>query len=80
MSSAITMQNHQLNTPDHPQIPFIQGDGIGPEIWQAAQKVFDAAVQKAYAGARSVDWLPLSAGEAAFAETGEWLPQATYRL
>jgi isocitrate dehydrogenase len=77
MSSAITMQNHQLNTPDHPQIPFIQGDGIGPEIWQAAQKVFDAAVQKAYAGARSVDWLPLSAGEAAFAETGEWLPQAT---
>ncbi len=71
------MSNHQLNTPDHPQIPFIQGDGIGPEIWQAAQKVFDAAVNKAYQGQRAVDWLPLAAGESAFKATGEWLPQAT---
>ena len=71
------MSNHQLNTPDHPQIPFIQGDGIGPEIWQAAQKVFDAAVNKAYQGHRAVDWLPLAAGESAFKATGEWLPQAT---
>lgn len=71
------MSNHHLTTPDHPQIPFIQGDGIGPEIWQAAQKVFDAAVNKAYQGQRAVDWLPLAAGESAFKATGEWLPQAT---
>jgi isocitrate dehydrogenase len=77
MSQPITMQAGHLQTPDEPQIPYIQGDGIGPEIWTAARLVFDAAVKKAYAGKRQVDWLPLQAGEAAFAETGSWLPDAT---
>lgn len=77
MSTPISMQDGRLQTPAQPQIPYIQGDGIGPEIWQAARKVFDAAVAKAYGDARQVDWLPLAAGEAAFADSGEWLPKAT---
>ncbi|WP_390406428.1 NADP-dependent isocitrate dehydrogenase [Lacticaseibacillus jixiensis] len=77
MSTPISMHNGRLQTPAQPQIPYIQGDGIGPEIWQAAHKVFDAAVAKAYGDARQVDWLPLAAGEAAFADSGEWLPKAT---
>lgn len=77
MSTPISMQDGRLHTPAQPQIPYIQGDGIGPEIWQAARKVFDAAVAKAYGDARQVDWLPLAAGEAAFADSGEWLPKAT---
>ncbi|MCI1987049.1 MAG: NADP-dependent isocitrate dehydrogenase [Lactobacillus sp.] len=77
MSQPITMQAGHLQTPDEPQIPYIQGDGIGPEIWAAARLVFDAAVKKAYAGKRQVDWLPLQAGEAAFADTGSWLPEET---
>ncbi|MFD1483751.1 NADP-dependent isocitrate dehydrogenase [Lacticaseibacillus baoqingensis] len=77
MSQPITMQAGKLLTPDIPQIPYIQGDGIGPEIWAAARLVFDAAVKKAYAGKRQVDWLPLQAGEAAFADTGKWLPEET---
>lgn len=77
MSTPITMTAAGLKTPDQPQIPYIQGDGIGSEIWAAARLVFDAAVRKAYAGARQVDWLPLAAGETAFADTGEWLPEKT---
>lgn len=77
MSEKITMQDGTLNVPDNPQIPFIAGDGIGPEIWSAAREVFDAAVEKAYAGRRRVDWLRLLAGQAAFDSTGQWLPDET---
>lgn len=73
----ITLNNGQLQVPDQPTIPFIEGDGIGPEIWQAAQTVFDAAVQKAYASKKQVNWLPLLAGEKAYQETGQWLPDET---
>ena len=73
----IEINGDQIVTPDHPIIPFIQGDGIGPEIWQAAQTVFDAAVEFAYHGTRKVEWLPLLAGEVAYKQTGEWLPEDT---
>ncbi|WP_461242654.1 NADP-dependent isocitrate dehydrogenase [Secundilactobacillus muriivasis] len=76
-TETIHMQAGQLVTPDHPTIPFIEGDGIGPEIWAAARQVFDAAVQKAYAGKRQVNWLPLLAGETAYQQTGQWLPDET---
>ncbi|MDH3606743.1 MAG: isocitrate/isopropylmalate family dehydrogenase, partial [Acidimicrobiia bacterium] len=77
MATAITMGANGLSVPDNPIIPFIEGDGIGPDIWAAAVRVFDAAVEKAYGGARSVEWLQVLAGEAAFDETGEWLPDKT---
>jgi isocitrate dehydrogenase len=63
--------------PDHPIIPFIEGDGTGPDIWRASVRVFDAAVAKAYGGARSIEWLEVLAGEKAFQKTGNWLPDAT---
>jgi isocitrate dehydrogenase len=66
-----------LNVPATPVIPFIEGDGIGPDIWAAARKVLDAAVAKSYGGARSIKWLEVLAGEKAFKVTGEWLPQET---
>jgi isocitrate dehydrogenase len=66
-----------LNVPNHPIIPFIEGDGTGPDIWSAAKKVLDAAVAKAYGGERSLAWMEVLAGEKAFNETGEWLPEAT---
>jgi isocitrate dehydrogenase len=68
-----------LRVPDHPIIPFIEGDGTGPDIWAAAVRVFDAAVEKAYGGAREVAWLEVLAGQKAFDETGEWLPDATLK-
>jgi len=77
MATAITMGPDGLQVPDNPIIPFIEGDGIGPDIWAAAVRVFDAAVEKAYGGARSIEWLPVLAGETAFDETGEWLPETT---
>ena len=77
MATAITKTEDGLNVPDDPIIPFIEGDGIGPDIWAAAQHVFDAAVEKAYGGDRSIAWLEVLAGEKAFNETGEWLPDAT---
>ncbi|KRL01675.1 NADP-dependent isocitrate dehydrogenase [Liquorilactobacillus capillatus] len=67
----------ELLTPNMPIIPFIAGDGIGPEIWAAARRVFDAAVEKSYANKRKVKWLPVLAGQKAFDETGEWLPKET---
>jgi isocitrate dehydrogenase len=67
----------QLKVPDHPIIPFIEGDGTGPDIWRASQMVFDAAVQKAYGGKRSIVWKEVLAGEKAFNQTGSWLPDAT---
>lgn len=77
MSEKITMTDGKLTVPDNPQIPFISGDGIGPEIWAAAKEVFDAAVKKAYAGQKAVDWIPLLAGQTAFDQTGQWLPDET---
>jgi len=66
-----------LNVPTNPVIPFIEGDGIGPDIWAAARKVLDAAVARCYGGARKIEWLEILAGEKAFKATGEWLPQET---
>ncbi len=63
--------------PDHPIIPFIEGDGTGPDIWRAARRVFDAAVEQAYGGKRRVAWYEVFAGEKAHARFGEWLPQDT---
>ncbi len=64
----------KLNVPNHPIIPFIEGDGIGKDIWGPSQKVMDAAVQKAYNGERKIEWLEILAGEKAYHATGEWLP------
>ncbi len=77
MADKITMTSEGLSVPDHPIIPFIEGDGIGPDIWAAAVRVFDAAVAKAYGSTRKIEWLEVLAGEKAFNKTGEWLPQAT---
>lgn len=73
----ITKKTKGLEVGNQPIIPFIEGDGTGPEIWQAAQKVFDAAVFKAYGGRRKIIWKELLAGEKAFKQTGEWLPEET---
>ncbi len=74
----ITMgANGQLNVPDNPIIPFIEGDGIGPDVWSASKKVLDAAVAHAYGGKRKIEWMEILAGEKAFNSTGEWLPAAT---
>jgi len=73
----ISMTNGQLKVPDYPIIPFIEGDGIGPDIWRASVRVFDAAVEKAYGGKRKIEWKEVLAGEKAFQQTGEWLPKET---
>lgn len=73
----ITLSDGKLNIPNHPIIPFIEGDGTGPDIWNASVRVFDAAVAKAYNGNRKIFWKEVLAGEKAFQQTGEWLPQAT---
>ena len=74
------MENGKLTVPDHPIIPFIEGDGIGPDIWNASVNVFDSAVERAYEGVRKIDWLEILAGEKAHQQTGEWLPQETLDL
>ena len=71
----ITFEDGKLNVPDHPIIPFIEGDGIGPDIWAASVRVFDAAVEKSYNGQKRIVWKEILAGEKANEETGEWLPQ-----
>ena len=73
----ITVENGILNVPNNPIVPFIEGDGIGPDIWAAAVRVLDAAVEKAYNGERKIVWKEVLAGEKAFNQTGEWLPQET---
>ena len=73
----ITVTNGVLNVPDHATIPFIIGDGTGPDIWHSASRVLEAAVDKAYDGKKKLVWKEVLAGEKAFNETGEWLPQAT---
>jgi isocitrate dehydrogenase len=77
MASPITMGRDGLEVPDDPIIPFIEGDGIGPDIWAAASRVFDAAVEKAYGGERQIAWKEVLAGKKAFEATGEWLPDET---
>src|SRR5512135_2803707 len=69
--------NGRLEVPNNPVIPFIEGDGTGPDIWRASQAVFDAAVAKAYAGKRRISWMEVLAGEKAFNQTGNWLPDET---
>lgn len=69
--------NGQLQVPNHPTIPFIEGDGIGPDIWQAAVRVFDAAIEKAYGDSRKINWLKVLAGEESFLQSGEWMPEST---
>lgn len=66
-----------LQVPDRPVIPFIEGDGTGPDIWRATRRVLDAAVEKTFGGQKQIQWLEVLAGEKAFNETGEWLPEAT---
>src|ERR1700710_2374258 len=74
---AIQYENGSYVVPDHPIIPFIEGDGTGPDIWRASQRVFDAAVQKAYAGRRQIAWMEVYAGEKAFKKFNNWLPDDT---
>jgi isocitrate dehydrogenase len=73
----ISIKNGKLNVPDQPVIPFIRGDGTGPDIWAASERVFDAAVQKAYGGKRKIKWFEVFAGEAAKTKFDNWLPDDT---
>jgi isocitrate dehydrogenase len=73
----IQMQNGRLSVPDRPIIPFIEGDGTGPDIWRASQRVFDAAVEKAYRGKRRIAWQEVMAGEKSFKQSNNWLPDET---
>ncbi|MBW3535305.1 MAG: isocitrate dehydrogenase (NADP(+)) [Gemmatimonadetes bacterium] len=75
----ITVEGDELRVPDRPILPFIEGDGIGPDIWAATRRVVDAAVEKAYGGDRSIAWMEVYAGEKAQEKTGEWLPEETFR-
>src|SRR5687767_2852332 len=74
---AITISGGRLNVPDRPVIPFIEGDGTGPDIWRASVRVFDAAVQKAYGGRRKIAWMEVYAGEKSFQKFNNWLPDDT---
>ena len=76
-AAPITMIDGKLNVPNNPIVPFIEGDGTGRDIWAASVRVFDAAVEKAYNGERKLHWHETLAGEKAFNETGEWLPEST---
>ncbi len=73
----ITINKGLLNVPDNPTIPFIEGDGTGPDIWSASQLVFDKAVEKAYGGKKKINWKEVLAGEKSFNKTGNWLPDET---
>ncbi|MBX3363595.1 MAG: NADP-dependent isocitrate dehydrogenase [Phycisphaeraceae bacterium] len=77
MPAPITMTATGLSVPNDPIIPFIEGDGTGPDIWRASVRVFDAAVEKAYGGKRKIHWQEVLAGEKAFNATGDWLPGTT---
>ena len=76
-SRITNLSDGTLSVPDRPVIPFIQGDGIGPDIWHATRMVLDAAVTQAYSGSRGIAWIEVLAGEKAQQETGEWLPDET---
>mgnify|MGYP003327465150 CR=1 FL=1 len=74
---AITLKDGKMVVPNHPVLPFIEGDGTGPDIWRASVRVLDAAVAKAYGGQRSIVWHEVLAGQKAFDQTGNWLPDET---
>jgi isocitrate dehydrogenase len=76
----ISISNGKLNVPDHPTIPFIEGDGTGVDIWPASQMVFDTAVEKSYNGKRKINWKEVLAGEKSFNKTGNWLPEETLNV
>jgi isocitrate dehydrogenase len=78
-ASKVTLVNGKLVVPDNPVIPFIEGDGTGPDIWRASVRVFDAAVSKAYNGKKKIAWKEVLAGEKAFNKTGNWLPEETLK-
>ena len=73
----ITISGGQLQVPDHPIVPFIEGDGTGPDIWRASVRVLDAAVAKAYGGKRKIEWMEVYAGQKAFDSLKTWLPDET---
>ena len=75
MAERILMTNGKLKVTDNPIIPFIEGDGVGRDIWKNARAVFDAAVEKAYQGQKKVEWHELLAGKKAHEATGKWLPE-----
>ncbi|MET3506014.1 NADP-dependent isocitrate dehydrogenase [Halalkalibacter oceani] len=77
MAEVIKVNNGVLEVPNNPIVPFIEGDGTGPDIWAAASRVLDAAVEKAYNGEKKIEWKEILAGEKAFNQTGEWLPEET---
>ena len=76
----IFMDSGNLMVPDNPIIPFIEGDGIGADIWNASERVFNSAVKKAYGGKRKINWIEILAGEKSYNKTGEWLPEETLSL
>ena len=73
----ITFANGALAVPDNPIIPYVEGDGTGPDIWRASVRVFNAAVQRAYDGKRKIVWMEVFAGEKSFTQFKDWLPQET---
>jgi len=75
----VSIVDGQLQVPNNPVLPFIEGDGIGPDIWAAASRVFDAAVEKAYGGSRKISWFEVYAGEKANSTVGSWLPEDTLK-
>ncbi|MGD0061144.1 MAG: isocitrate dehydrogenase (NADP(+)) [Verrucomicrobiia bacterium] len=75
----ISIQGGKLSVPENPTLPFIRGDGTGPDIWAASERVFDAAVKKAYGGKRKIEWLEVYAGETAFKKLNNWLPDETVK-
>lgn len=79
-NNKITIEKKRLQVPSHPVIPFIEGDGTGPDIWAASVRVFDAAVETAYGGKRKIIWKEVFAGEKAYKNTGEWLPDETLKI
>ena len=79
-AQTIRMENDSLHVPNNPVIPYIEGDGIGSDIWNASVNVFDNAVDKAYGGTKKINWLEILAGEKAYNQKGEWLPQDTLDL
>src|SRR5690625_2643871 len=76
----IVVENGKMNVPNNPVVPFIEGDGTGPDIWAAAKRVLDAAVEKAYDGEKEISWKEVYAGEKAYDKIGEWLPDETLEI
>src|SRR2546428_2609955 len=77
MGDRIDFRDGRWVVPDRPVIPFIEGDGTGPDIWRASRRVFDAVIERVSGGKRRVEWLEVLAGEEAFQQTVSWLPEAT---